>query len=127
MPLKYQDYITRADLRANPDHIYVFGDNLARIGYGGQAREMRGEFNAIGIPTKRSPSEYLSDADYEEVVWDWHETFGILTGYLFQSTTVVWPRAGIGTGLADLKNRAPRLWHRLEIFKAGLHLDANHN
>lgn len=125
MPLRYQKFITRADLRANPEDIYVFGDNLAEVGYGGQAREMRGEPNAIGIPTKRSPAEYLSDADYEEVLWVWHETFGILAGYLFQGATVVWPADGIGTGLADLKNRAPRLWNRLAIFKAGLILDAN--
>lgn len=129
MPLHYQKFIRRSDLRANPHAWYVFGDNLACQGMGGQAREMRGEPNAFGIPTKRSPAEYLSDspADYVETVSAWTPEFTYLTQFLLAGGTVVWPADGIGTGLADLQNRAPRLWQRLELFRAGLELDANHN
>jgi len=49
MPILYQDQIKRDDLRAHPDRIYLFGDNVARQGRGGQAKEMRGEPNALGI------------------------------------------------------------------------------
>ena len=46
----FQDFITRKDVRENRFKIYVFGDNLQKIGYGGQAKAMRGEYNTIGIP-----------------------------------------------------------------------------
>lgn len=42
-------YIKRQDLKSNPNTQYLFGDNLKRSGFGGQAKEMRGEPNAIGI------------------------------------------------------------------------------
>lgn len=48
--------VTRADVRANPDKIFIFGDNLAGRGFGGQAKEMRGEENAVGVPTKKLPT-----------------------------------------------------------------------
>ena len=55
------DRYTRALIQSNPTALFVFGDNLKRIGYGGQAGEARGCLNAIGIPTKVSPSEYIFD------------------------------------------------------------------
>ena len=58
MPVIYQKRICRDDLRRNPNAVYIFGDNEARTGLGGQAREMRGEPNAMGIATKRSPHEF---------------------------------------------------------------------
>jgi hypothetical protein len=50
--------IYRRDLRANPESLYLFGDNTKRVGIGGQAREMRGEPNAVGIATKNAPGSY---------------------------------------------------------------------
>ena len=48
---------TRKDIQADRSKVYIFGDNFARYGRGGQARECRGELNCIGIPTKRSPNK----------------------------------------------------------------------
>lgn len=110
----YQHRIIRADLKANPGTFYLFGDNLVRAGMGGQAREMRGEPNAVGIATKRSPSVYLKDADFDE--W-WRET-----GRLFDwiaarhhdvGDAIVFPADGIGTGLANLSAQAPKIWKHL--------------
>ena len=53
--------ISRAYVRANRDKLFLFGDNLERRGFGGQAAAMRGEPNAVGIPTKKKPS-YAGDA-----------------------------------------------------------------
>jgi hypothetical protein len=68
----FKDFITRHDLRENPRTLYVFGDNEARIGMGGQAGACRGEHNAIGIATKRRPSmdesAFWSDDDYERCI-----------------------------------------------------------
>lgn len=47
--------ITREYLRANPTHIFVFGDNLDRTGYGGAAF-LRDEPNTYGFITKKHPN-----------------------------------------------------------------------
>jgi len=47
--------ITRDYLRANPDHIFVFGDNLVRKRHGGAAK-LRDEPNVYGFVTKRYPN-----------------------------------------------------------------------
>jgi hypothetical protein len=47
--------ITKEYLRANPNHIFVFGDNLLRKGKGGAA-ELRDEPNARGFITKKAPN-----------------------------------------------------------------------
>lgn len=111
MKVEFKNFITRNEIRKNRNKIYIFGDNLLEIGYGGQAKEMRGEWNTIGIPTKKSPYEFFSDNDYDEVVpfiklkfeeiWCYQQQYGY---------TIVIPSAGIGTGLADLPNKAPRIW-----------------
>lgn len=121
MPIKLQKWITRADLRANPDTKYVFGDNLRRIGYGGQAAEMRGEPNAVGIPTKISPTHFATDDKALDFLRIWVIEFENLDYWLGAcGGTVVWPADGIGTGLADMPNRAPILWSMLELLRSNL-------
>ena len=113
MPLIYQQYIWANDLRNNPARLYVFGDNLLRVGHGGQAREMRGAKNAVGLPTKRSPREFLQDSDLAEVQQATSKAITRLERQLFNGGTVVWPASGIGTGFAELASRAPtiRQWY----------------
>lgn len=121
MPIEYQKWITRQDLRDNPDKVYVFGDNLRRVGYGGQAKEMRGEPNALGIPTKANPGEYLSDArDFPRFAIRLGQHFADLVTALYIKRTIVWPADGIGTGLADMENRAPICWALLQAHIAAL-------
>lgn len=67
-PSKLQVFITREYLRANPNHILVFGDNYSRKGTSGAAI-LRDEPNTYGFITKRKedheddsffkPEEYL--------------------------------------------------------------------
>lgn len=129
MPIKLQKWITREDLRANPDVLYVFGDNLAGIGYGGQAKAMRGEPNAVGIPTKDSPMFYASETNALEYLTVWVEQFQKLDYWLGACRgDVVWPADGIGTGLADMPTHAPILWLTLELLRDNLfkrHYDDN--
>jgi hypothetical protein len=116
MPLIRQKWITRQDLRNNPHIIYVFGDNLLGCGLGGQAKEMRGEPNAFGIATKASPYKYLNDNEhfYQMALYYAHR-FKQLSDYLKLGRSVVWPKDGIGTGLADLANKAPRINNLLRL------------
>jgi hypothetical protein len=47
--------VTREYLRANPNHVFVFGDNLLRRGRGGAAI-LRDEPNTRGFTTKKAPN-----------------------------------------------------------------------
>jgi len=118
--------ITRTMVRTNRDTLYVFGDNMQRTGRGGQAREMRGEPNTIGVPTKWGPgrreADYFSDADADNP----HVRDAILGAFaqirhtLHLGRNVVIPADGLGTGLAELPVRAPRLHALIEAGIAGL-------
>lgn len=97
---------TRKLIRAYPDTLFVFGDNMARKGYGGQAAEARDEPNAIGIPTKWAPNSwaFFKNSDFDEVVPTIDAEFLKLH---MHHGKVVWPADGIGTGLARLSECAP--------------------
>jgi len=107
-------WITRENVQANPDKAYLFGDNLLRTGNAGQAKQMRGEPNAIGIPTKNRPSStegsYFTDKDFEKVKPEIDKALKLAMKY----KTIVVPQMGIGTGLAQLKFRAPRIFEYIE-------------
>lgn len=112
---------TRPQIRENRDKLYIFGDNFQRKGYGGQAQAARDEPNAIGIATKLSPAEYLDDTYYAEVlVREFLPKFTLLRTHLETGGTIVWPEDGIGTGLADLPNKAPLIWAKLEELREWL-------
>ncbi len=119
--LTYKLHITRTMIVEEPKTLFVFGDNFQRQGFGGQAVEMRGEPNSVGIPTKRSSNNYdtsfLSNFDYDE--WS-RESAPDLKRLREHQGPIVWPWHGIGTGLAQLQSRAPMIWHTLELFRLEL-------
>jgi hypothetical protein len=106
--IEIRDRITRDDVRAETDKIFLFGDNLTERGFGGQAAEMRGEENAVGIPTKKAPSNnpnsFFTDKEFAANKQAIDEAFGKIP----IDKTVVIPKAGLGTGLAQLEEKAPR-------------------
>lgn len=109
-------WITRQDLRDNPDTIFVFGDNVAGIGLGGQAKHMRGEPNAYGIPTKWRPSmeetAFFHDKDEEiKIVMDALEGLLELSN---QGYMIVIPKDGIGTGLSKLEEKSPKIFEIIQ-------------
>jgi len=120
MPIRYQKWITREDLKTNPNTLYVFGDNTQRYGLGGQAKEMRGEPNAVGIPTKVSPMVCFRDSQFFIFLVASRSEFLRLTQHLNSGGEVVWPADGIGTGLADLQNQAPTIHAFLDGYVQGL-------
>jgi len=106
--IEIRDHITRADVRAEKNKIFLFGDNLKEQGYGGQAKEMRGEENAVGIPTKKfptnNPSAFFSDKELAPNKQAIDEAFGKIP----PDKIIVIPKAGLGTGLAQLEEKAPQ-------------------
>lgn len=118
MPSIIIDRYTRDDIKTNKDKLYVFGDNFLRKGYGGQAAAARGEPNAVGIVTKRQPSNeigsFLTDQDYSKWVIENESAWIRIEEALKNNKTVVWPKDGLGTGLANLKKSAPKIWAELQ-------------
>lgn len=110
--------IIRQMLRQEPQRLFVFGDNMAQRGLGGQAKEMRGEPNAVGIPTKWSPEmfpdSFFLDRDLERVRPKIDAAFLRLAFHMLKGGAIVWPADGIGTGRAELPQRAPLIWELIE-------------
>jgi hypothetical protein len=112
---------TNADVKANPNKIYVFGDNTQRVGTGGQA-QIRNNENAFGIATKIEPNNskeaFMSDIDDGRMV-TWYEANIIaidndIAKIKADGRPVVLPKDGLGTGLAKLKENAPRTYAYLK-------------
>ena len=111
MPVIFQHRIYRTDLQRNPQVLYLFGDNLLRIGYGGQAAEMRDEPNAVGVATKKAPGmgskDFFTDDEYLENIEIIHDDLKRARDHLIAGGIVVVPSDGLGTGLSELPKRAP--------------------
>ena len=112
--VEFRPLITRQMLRNEPDKIFLFGDNLLKVGLGGQAAEMRGEPNAIGIPTKRAPSmspeSFFSDDDYIDNIRAIDDAIGSIP----PGKIIVLPQYGLGTGRANLQQKAPRTYEYIQ-------------
>ena len=125
MPILYQkEWYTREQIRAQREKLFVFGDNLARRGLGGQAKAARGEPNAAGVVTKRAPTngpdEFFTNADLDMLKDVWKKDFFFISNALEAGRVVVWPADGIGTGLARLPETAPLCWDELERMRKQL-------
>jgi hypothetical protein len=105
---------TDTDVKANPNKIYVFGDNTQRTGTGGQA-QIRNNPNAMGIATKLAPSmdesAFMNDKDLvkNKAVID-----GDIAKIKATGKAIVMPKDGLGTGLAKLKEKAPQTYAYLK-------------
>lgn len=113
MSLHFVYKYTRQDAKSYPSALFVFGDNMERRGKGGQASALRGEPNAVGIPTKWKPSRvkdaYFTDTDFPVAKPLIDTAFDVLEAHLRKGGEVYWPAAGIGSGLAELPKRAPQI------------------
>jgi hypothetical protein len=114
LEVRYQKMIYREDLRDHPKSLYIFGDNVARVGMGGQAKHMRGEPNAFGIVTKLAPTynpdDFMKDTEAHAILVQ--KDFILLLMNLRANKyyeTLVIPQDGIGTGIAALKDNAPQI------------------
>ena len=113
-----QKMIFRQDLQQNPDTLYLFGDNEERRGLGGQAIQMRGEPNAVGVRTKRRPrleeGDFWTDETYAANCQMITEDLVPVKQHLATGGNVVVPEDGLGTGLAQLQERAPQTYAFLQ-------------
>lgn len=117
MPVKYIDWMTRDMICAAPNEFFVFGDNMKRVGYGGQAAAARGEPNSLGVATLYEPGKFYDRAaGILPVVMSDLMKIGM---HLRAGSVVNVPRAGLGTGLGRLIEHRPDI-HNLIVsfFKA---------
>lgn len=133
MIFKTMKHIKRDFVQNNRDHLFIFGDNLQRVGWGGQAAEMRGEWNCVGIATKHSithsyPQDYFLSKDLNEVETIINLEFDCLRSFIERSKVLtkdsweaesrfkylVWPEDGIGTGLSRLPELCPEAMKFIE-------------
>lgn len=128
-----QHIITRAEVQANPDTLYLFGDNCMRKGYGGQAKEMRDEPNTHGIATKHVPnnidSSFMTDdsLNTNKYIITRDIDFAIIKYISGPYKHLVIPP--IGTGLARLPEKAPETykWLVSELDRLKACIEAYHS
>lgn len=126
MPLGFQKRYYREDAGRNPTWLYVFGDNVARDGFGGQAKEMRGEPNAVGVCTKyfpgKEPGDYFDEHPVRVVAQNRiiDEDMKPLFAHLKTGGVVIWPTDGIGTERAALPTKAPSTFEHIQKKLAAL-------
>ena len=103
----------RAHIRLVPDILVIFGDNIQQKGYEGQAKECRGEPNALGISTKWAPAvdpaAFFDDKDILTAAPVIRAGFAVAQEALLHGQDVAYPFSGIGTGLAMLEVKAPKI------------------
>jgi hypothetical protein len=126
MEIIYMSHITRADARKNPSVSFIFGDNDMRTGLGGLAKELRGEPNAYGIRVKKKPtlykdSFYTDDEIKENINKITHDINNIVHKLQWaKDPVIIYPAAGIGTGLANMKQTCPETFHTMNLILEGV-------
>lgn len=115
--IETMDMFTEEIVKANPNKLFVFGDNMLRYGKGGQA-VIRDLPNTLGIVTKREPrtgkDAYFSDAEDEmdTLLQDIRKLWLISRCNTF--THIVFPTKGLGTGRAHMKSKSPILYKMMK-------------
>jgi len=123
----FDGFWTKDDVKANPEKIYIYGDNDRRSGKGGQAI-IRDLPNTLGIRTKKKPSDsedsYWSDDDFEINKRKIIEDVNAIKLELMFGKTVVFSRGGYGTERAKLKEKAPKTFEFLcQVLKDNFYFD----
>jgi len=91
--IRRQTWITRDDLKANRDLVYVYGDNVKREGRRGLAREMRGEPNAHAISVSWGPFDPFLRETMDEAKAEIDRDLTELVAR--EPHCIIWPMAGI--------------------------------
>lgn len=120
LKIKYVKFWTVEMVSADPSTLYIFGDNDIKRGKRGQA-VIRDLENAIGIPTKKlptlQPNAFYSDKDFilhtENIKKSMDQVIEKFKSGKF--TAIALPSDGLGTGLAQLDQKAPRVFSFLQV------------
>ena len=122
----YEGYWSRSEVSKAKDKIFLFGDNTddrLNTHYIPKSTQavIRGLDNAIGIDTKKNrgtnENSYFTDDDFDTFKTQVDQAINKALSY---NKTIVIPKDGIGTGKAQLKERAPKCFAYLQEKLNGL-------
>lgn len=113
--VRYLKWIKRDMLQADPEARFVFGDNAERWGLGGQAKEMRGEPNALGVATLFAPGDFYREHNLRAIAIVLDDLC-LVGREIVNGRTVYVPFDGLGTGLARLAENAPSIANIITSF-----------
>ncbi len=113
-----QTWITRDDLRANQDIIYEYGDNAAREGQRGLARQMRHEPNAHAISVSWGPYEPFTLTTFDRAAALIDKDLCTLVER--QPRLIVWPLTGLVPDFQSMPEKLRRylrqkIWFQLRL------------
>lgn len=123
----FKGYWSVDDVKKNRRWLFVYGDNDDHYGRGGQAI-IRNERNTVGIPTKKHPNN-KPDAFYSdnELIQNQNKILDAIEKVkkmVVHYESIILPEDGLGTGLAQLPNKAPKtykfLCEQIQILKETL-------
>lgn len=93
--------ITREYLRENPDHIFIFGDNILGKGHGGAAA-LRDEPNTLGFTTKKAPNNedrsFYRPGEYRQI---FEQEIEAIISWIKSCPEKTFLISKIGSGLAN--------------------------
>ncbi|AQN68275.1 hypothetical protein [Saudi moumouvirus] len=125
--LIFNGFWTEKDVLNFPRGLFVYGDNDAHFGKGGQAiiRDLK---NTIGLPTKKYPTNdnnsFYTDNEYEQNVEKINKAIQNIINKSKYYDYLILPKDGFGTGLSKLPEKAPKtfkyLCEQIEILKINL-------
>lgn len=122
--LVYDGFWSKPVAQRHSKFLFIFGDNLVKMGEGGQAI-IRTEPNALGIPTKKYPTNtetsFFSDKELLENMFHIDQAISLIKNRIGYYNGIILPKSGLGTGLAELDTRAPKTFnylnHEVELLK----------
>jgi len=126
-----KDWYSIEQCKNNPNKLYVFGDNLIRVGEAGQAGIRKAD-NSVGLATKKLPTSsdkaYFND-DYENYMIIIEEISNIIKTFKDGKYDIlVLPYDGLGTGLSKMPEKAPKLFEWMNsILSEVLNIDYKPN
>jgi hypothetical protein len=114
-------------LRKHRTKAFLFGDNLRCVGKGGQAA-IRDERNALGIPTKATPSMDPAAFFYDDQIHLFIQKVVVSLEYVrgvASGTDIVVPftsdgKISLGLGLAELDKNSPVTYRLICTYLEGL-------
>ena len=106
--------------RINFETLFIFGDNLLRVGEAGQA-VIRGQVNSIGLATKKEPGmkpeDFFNDEEYMENCKIIEEEIAKIKRYAEEKSfkAYCFSFQGLGTGLSSMQTRCPKTFCYLTV------------
>jgi hypothetical protein len=104
------------DCLQHPDYLFIYGDNDIHQGKGGQAI-IRSQPNSLGVPTKKRPTNqstsFYTDQEYQQNIQKIDQALAQIIGVSHLYKKIIFPKDGLGTGLAQLPMKAPKTYQYL--------------